>query len=98
MSLHKIPRDTHALRVAALQGDPKAFAVRLVALAHALAGPFLLEARWQAAEIARRSASPEAGMLAAAFELQKLLADFPQGREALVEFGLDPVLQQLEGE
>lgn len=93
MSHRKIPRDTHTLRQAALQGDTKAFALRLVALAHALAGPFQLEARWQAAEIARRSASPEAGMLAAAVELQKLLADFPQGREALAEFGLEPILQ-----
>jgi|GEM_PF-2809442 len=40
----------------------------------------------------------QAGKAAAALDLVRLLAHAPQGRQALRDFGLEPFLDQVEGE
>lgn len=55
-------------------------------------------ARLGGAEIAAFGASPLGGVMAAALDLQQLLAKSPQGRQALRDLGLEPVLQHVEGE
>jgi len=49
-------------------------------------------------DIAREGAAASAGFLAAAVELRDLLAQSPQGRQALRDLGFEPVLQDVEGE
>ncbi|MDA8522008.1 hypothetical protein M5C95_14690 [Acidovorax sp. NCPPB 4044] len=40
----------------------------------------------------------KAGLFAAAVDLRDLLAKSPQGREALRDFGFQPILEHVEGE
>ena len=40
---------------------------------------------------------PQAGLLAAAIDLRALLSQSPQGRQALRDFGFEPVLEDVEG-
>ncbi len=51
-----------------------------------------------AADVARKGDSATAGLLAAAIDLRALLAQSPQGRQALRDFGFEPVLEHVEGE
>lgn len=46
----------------------------------------------------RLAGTPASGLLAAAIELRSLLASSPEGREALADFGFEPVFQKVEGE
>lgn len=50
-----------------------------------------------AAEIALLGASPNAGLLAAGCDLRNLLAQSPDGRQALRDFGFQPFLEHIEG-
>ena len=49
-------------------------------------------------DIAREGSAASAGFLAAAVELRDLLAQSPQGRQALRDLGFEPVPQNVEGE
>ena len=49
-------------------------------------------------DIACEGAAASAGFLAAAVELRDLLAQSPQGRQALRDLGFEPVPQNVEGE
>ena len=81
-------------------GDPAAFALAVAACA----------ARWlsisgahiafplHAIEVAREEGTAKAGLMAAAIDLRGLLAQSPDGRQALRDFGFEPVLQHIEGE
>lgn len=81
-------------------GDPDAFAVALAACA----------SRWfsmadsnlafpsSAADVAREGGTSKAGLLAAAIDVRALLAESPQGRKALRDFGFEPVFEHVEGE
>jgi hypothetical protein len=51
-----------------------------------------------ASHVAREAGSPKAGLLAAAMDLRELLAQSPDGRQALRDLGFEPVLQDVEGE
>ncbi len=48
--------------------------------------------------VAEKGGSAKAGLLAAAMDLRDLLAQAPDGRQALRDFGFEPVLQNVEGE
>lgn len=50
-----------------------------------------------AAEIALLGASANAGLLAAGCDLRNLLAQSPDGRQALRDFGFQPFLEHIEG-
>lgn len=52
----------------------------------------------QASHVAREAGSAKAGLLAAAMDLRELLAETPDGRQALRDFGFEPVLQNVKGE
>lgn len=84
---------------AVVRGDPQALALAVAALA---AGLFLradtsIKFPASAADVAHKG-GPQAGLLAAAIDLRALLAQSPQGRQALRDFGFEPVLQHVEGE
>lgn len=49
-------------------------------------------------DVAREEGSARAGFLAAAMELRDLLAQSPDGRQALRDLGFEPLLQDVEGE
>ncbi len=51
-----------------------------------------------ASHVAREAGTANAGLLAAAMDLRELLAQCPNGRQALRDFGFEPVLQDVEGE
>lgn len=51
-----------------------------------------------ASDVAREGGTAKAGLLAAAIELRLLLAKSSQGRQALRDFGFEPVAQHMEGE
>lgn len=84
------------------RGDADALAVAVTALAADLFGAadssisFPLSMR-DVARLAGRS-PVHAGLLAAAIDLRVLLAQCPQGRQALRDFGFEPVLEHVEGE
>ena len=81
-------------------GDAKAFAIAVAACA----------ARWlelagshvafplQASDVAREEGTAKAGLMAAAMDLRACLCQSPCGREALGDFGFEPVLQHIKGE
>lgn len=48
--------------------------------------------------VAEKEGSAKAGLLAAAMDLRGLLTQSPNGRQALRDFGFEPVLQNVEGE
>lgn len=47
--------------------------------------------RHHASHVARETGSPKAGLLAAAMDLRELLAQTPDGRQALRDLGFEPV-------
>lgn len=49
-------------------------------------------------DVACRGDTSKAGLLAAGLELRRALAELPQGRQALRDFGFEPVAQYVEGE
>lgn len=51
-----------------------------------------------ATEVASREGTAAAGILAAAIDLRDLLAQSPDGRQALSDLGFQPILQHVEGE
>ena len=51
-----------------------------------------------ASHIAREEGAAKAGLLAAAMDLRELLAQSPDGRQALRDFGFEPFLEHIEGE
>lgn len=51
-----------------------------------------------ATDVAREEGSAKAGLMAAAMDLRELLAQSPDGRQALRDFGFEPFLQNVEGE
>lgn len=51
-----------------------------------------------AVDVARHGFGVKAGLLAAALDLRTLLAQSPQGRQALRNFGFEPVSQDVERE
>lgn len=81
-------------------GESAAIAVAVVACA----------ARWfsmadshiafphHASHVAHEAGTAKAGLLAAAMDLRDLLTQCPDGRQALRDFGFEPVLQNVEGE
>lgn len=76
---------------------------RLVQLANAwmeAAGAHLLFLRClRSADLVTGEDSPaKRALMAAARDLVELLAQTPEGRQALRDFGLEPVLEQVEGE
>lgn len=85
---------------AVAHGDADALVLAVTALAAGLFGAvdssisFPLSAR----DVARLGGTPQAGLLAAALDLRALLAQSPQGRKALRDFGFEPVFQHIEGE
>jgi hypothetical protein len=87
---------------AVARGEPEAFAVAVAALAAFLfsrAGSSI-KLPSTAADVAHKAGEngPQSGLLAAASDLRALLAQSPQGRQALRDFGFEPVLEHLEGE
>lgn len=87
---------------AVARGDSQAFAVAVAALASLLfsqAGSNI-KLPGAAADVARKAADngPQAGLLAAAMDLRALLAQSPQGRQALRDLGFEPILEHGEGE
>ncbi len=85
---------------AVARGDVDALVVAVAVLAADLFAAvdshisFPLSAR----DVARLGCTPRAGLLAAAIDLRALLAQSPQGRQALRDFGFEPVLEYVEGE
>lgn len=81
-------------------GDPGAFALAVAACA----------ARWlsmsgshiafplHASHVAREEGTAKAGLMAAAIDLRDLLTQSPDGRQALRDFGFEPLLQDVERE
>lgn len=81
-------------------GDPGAFALAVAGCA----------ARWlsmsgshiafplHASHVAQEGGSAKAGLLAAAMDLRDLLGKSPDGRQALRDFGFEPLLQDVESE
>lgn len=51
----------------------------------------------KAADVARSGDTMQSGMLLAALELRDLLAQSPDGRQALRDLGFEPILQHIEG-
>lgn len=51
-----------------------------------------------AMEVALHGDSAKGGLLAAGIDLRQLLAQSPQGRQALRDFGFEPFLEHVEGE
>ena len=51
-----------------------------------------------ASDVAQQCDTAKAGLLAAAIDLRDLLAQSPQGRQALRDFGFEPFLHDVEGE
>lgn len=87
---------------AVARGDSQAFAVAAAALAafwFSRAGSSI-KLPGAAADVAHKAAEngPQAGLLAAAIDLRALLAQSPQGRQALRDLGFEPVLEHVEGE
>lgn len=87
---------------AVAQGEPQAFALAVAALAafwFSRAGSSI-KLPVAAADVALKATEngPQAGLLAAASDLRALLAQSPQGRQALRDFGFEPVLEHVEGE
>lgn len=87
---------------AVARGEPHAFALATASLAALLflrAGSSI-KFPATAADVAHKAAEngPQAGLLAAAIDLRALLAQSPQGRQALRDFGFEPVLEHVEGE
>lgn len=81
-------------------GDPDAFLVALIALADRWFHLADSSVRFpvQASGVAALGANSKAGLLAAAVDLRELVAQSPQGREALRDFGFEPVFRDVEGE
>lgn len=51
-----------------------------------------------ASDVAQQGGTAKAGLLAAAIDLRDLLAQSPNGRQALRDFGFEPVFHYVEGE
>ncbi len=51
-----------------------------------------------ASHVAREEGTAKAGLLAAAMDLRALLTQCPDGRQALRDFGFEPVFQHVESE
>ena len=93
----KLPKiDIDAVRT----GDDRAFAVAVAAcaerwfgMANAYTGCVV-----HASHVASAADTAKAGLLAAALDLRELLAQSPNGRQALRDFGFEPVLQDAKGE
>lgn len=81
-------------------GDSEAMVVAAVALAGRLFGLAGSSVAFPhgAADVSREEGSARAGLLAAAMELRDLLAQSPQGRQALRDLGFEPVFHDVEGE
>lgn len=93
----KLPAiDLEAVR----SGDAKALAIAVAACA----------ARWldmagshiafplHPSHVACEEGTAKAGLMAAAMDLRELLTQSPDGRQALRDFGFEPVLQHIKGE
>lgn len=81
-------------------GDSVATAVALAACASrwfSMAGTHI-SFRNQPSHVAVLEGTAKAGLLAAAMDLRDLLAQSPDGRQALRDFGFEPLLQNVEGE
>lgn len=84
---------------AVAHGDAKALVLATAALAAALFRHADSSIRFPASAVDVASKEgPKAGMLAAAIDLRALLAQSPQGRQALADFGFEPVLHHVESE
>ena len=51
-----------------------------------------------ASDVAQLGGTAKAGLLAAAIDLRDLLAQSPNGRQALRDFGFEPLFHHVEGE
>lgn len=88
--------DMKAVRV----GDHAAFTVAVAACAahwFVMAGSHIAFPAGPS-DVAKEGDSAKAGLLAAAMELRDLLTQAPDGRQALRDFGFEPLLQDVEGE
>lgn len=96
MSTVRIP----SVRLSAVrEGDQQAFLEALLCVASSWFYACDRSGRHptSASEIALLGASPSAGLLAAGCDLRNLLAQSPQGRQALGDFGFQPFLEHIEG-
>jgi hypothetical protein len=73
-------------------GDYDALIVAMCALVNAWmsASGHWIGTTVSASSVAREGATPQAGLLAAGIDLCALLAQCPQGRKALSDFGFEP--------
>lgn len=97
MASHKNPPvDMAAVRA----GDRGAIAVAVAASAarwFSMAGSHIAFAH-HPSQIACEADTAKAGLLAAAMDLRELLTQSPDGRQALRDFGFEPLLEHVEGE
>lgn len=95
-SIKTPPADLPAVRA----GDPAALTVAMAACAarwSVLAGSDI-SCRHQPSDVAQEEGTAKAGLLAATMDLRALLAESPDGRQALADFGFQPLLEHVEGE
>lgn len=87
--------DMHAVR----SGDQSALMLALTACAARwfVMADSHITFRANASCVAEKGGTAQAGLLAAGIDLRDLLAQCPSGREALRDFGFEPVLQYVEG-
>ena len=81
-------------------GESAAMAVATAACAarwFSMAGSHI-SFRHHASHVAHEEGAAKAGLLSAAMDLRELLAQSPDGRKALADFGFQPVFQHIEGE
>ncbi|MDR0216197.1 MAG: hypothetical protein LBJ15_19680 [Comamonas sp.] len=86
--------------VAVRAGNSTAFVVAVTAMANKLFAAAGSHIAFQATavDVAREGDTPKAGLLAAALDLRELLAQSPDGRQALRDFGFKPLFEHVEGE
>lgn len=82
------------------RGDTKALSVAVAACAarwFELSG-YHVSFRLQPSDVAIEGGTAKAGLVAAAMDLRACLCQSPSGREALRDFGFEPVLQDIKSE
>ncbi|BBL24418.1 hypothetical protein CT3_18730 [Comamonas terrigena NBRC 13299] len=90
MASHKLPAVDMAAVRAGEQGALAAAVAACAARWFSMADSHIAF-RHHASHVAREAGSPKAGLLAAAMDLSELLAQSPDGRQALRDFGFEPV-------
>ncbi len=81
-------------------GDPGAFTLAVAACAAhwlSMSGSHIA-LPLHALHVAREEGAAKAGLMGAAMDLRDLLAQSPDGRQALRDFGFEPFLQNVESE